>query len=242
MAKSSGLGSLLIVDTTDLSGDIGALGNITTSRATLEVPDITQSAMARIVGLKDGSLAYTSWWDTTTAHPVLKAMPTTDVMTSYLHGTTVGEAIASMVGKQLSYAESRGQDGSLVANVSAAANGFGLEWGELLTTGKQSFGTGTVSGTSIDLGATDSSFGAAAYLHVLSVASGTAVFAVQDSANNADFLDVGTLIFTGATGATTQRLETAALATVRRYVRIQGTGTHGAAVVVVNFVRYMAAP
>jgi hypothetical protein len=111
----------------------------------------------------------------------------------------------------------------------------------MLTTGKQSFSTGTVSGTSINLGAVSTLFGAAAYLHVISVASGTATFTVQDSDDDLSFTPVTGLAFTGATGATTQRLQTAAGATIRQYVRIQGTGVHGAAVVFVNFVRYTEA-
>jgi hypothetical protein len=241
MAKTSGLGSSLIVATTDVSGDIGAINSIATMRAAHENSDITQSAVSRELLLRDGALSYNAWWDVATAHPVLSALPRTDQQTSYFLGAAVGNPIASMVGKQLTYAPVRGQDGSLVATINAAANGFGLEWGEMLTTGKQSFATGTVNGTSIDLGAVSTLFGAAGYLHVLSVASGTAVFAIQDSANNADFLDVGGLIFTGATGATTQRLQTAAGATIRQYVRVQGTGVHGAAVIVVNFVRYTEA-
>jgi hypothetical protein len=111
----------------------------------------------------------------------------------------------------------------------------------MLTTGKQSFSTGTVSGTAIDLGATSTLFGASAYLHVFSVASGTATFTVQDSDDNLTFATITGLAFTAATGATSERLQTAAGATIRQYVRIQGTGVHGAAVVAVNFVRYTEA-
>ena len=95
--------------------------------------------------------------------------------------------MASMVAKQVDYASIIGADGSLGATVQMLANGYGLEWGELLTVGKQSFATGTVSGTSINFGAVSSAFGAAAYLHVFSVASGTATFTVQDSDDDSSF-------------------------------------------------------
>lgn len=244
MAKSSGLGSSLIVGAFDISGDIGGLSSIETMRAALDQPSINQSAMDRIVALKDGALAYSSYWNTAAgqAHLTLSALPRTDVQMSYLHGSTVGEAVASMIAKQVGYAPTRGQDGSLVAATTAKANGYGLEWGELLTTGVQTFGTGTVSGTSIDLGTTSTLFGAAAYLHVISVASGTATFTVQDSANDSTFATVTSMAFAGATGATTERVQGATNATVRRYVRIQGTGVHGDAVAVVNFVRYLETP
>ena len=250
MAKTSGLGSSLIVGVYDISGDIGALSSIESRRATLDVSSILTSATERITALKDGSISFSSFWNTAAdqAHLALSPQPRTDIQVTYLHGSTVGEAAASMIAKQVNHQVARGQDGSLVAETQAEANGYGLEitGGDgsdgLLTTGAQSFATGTVSGTSIDYGSTSTLFGAAAYLHVISVASGTATFAVQDSANNTDFLDVTGLIFTGATGATTERLQTGVTATIRRYVRIQGTGVHGAAVIVCNFVRYLTNP
>jgi len=244
MSKSSGLGSNLYVAQYDISGDVGSLSSIETSRATLTVTGIDKSAEERILGRKDGSVAFDSFWNTAAgqSHVALSALPTTDRIVSYLHGSTVGEAAASMVAKQITYAPTLGDDGSLVAQTNALANGYGLEWGELLTTGKQSFATGTVSGTSIDLGSTSTLFGAAAYLHVFSVASGTATFTVQDSANDTDFLPVTAMAFAGATGASSERVQGAVSATVRRYVRIQGSGVHGAAVVAVNFVRYLEDP
>ena len=247
MAKSSGLGDNLYVGEYDLSGDTGSVSSIQTVRGTFETTAISSSAIERIVGRKDGDIAFSAYWNVAAsqAHPVLSALPTTDRIVSYFHGSTVGEAAASLIGKVITYSPTFGADGSLVATTNAQANGFGLEWSGggtgdgMLTTGKQSFATGTVSGTSIDYGATSTLFGASAYLHVFSVASGTATFAVQDSANDADFLDVTGLIFTGATGPTSQRLQTAVGATIRRYVRIQGTGVHGAAVIACNFVRYL---
>lgn len=243
MAKVSGLGSSLVVGSVDLSGDIGEVGTIETVRTYQDAPAINQSAMDRIPLRKDGSLAFSSYWDTAAgaSHLTLSALPRTDIQVSFLHSSTLGGAAASMVGKQINYSPNMGTDGSLIVGITAQANGYGLEWGELLTTGLQSFATGTVSGSSIDLGSVSTAFGAAAYLHVISVASGTATFTVEDSANDSAFATVTGLVFTGATGATTQRLQTAAGATIRRYVRITGSGVHGAAVVVVNFVRYTEA-
>jgi len=245
MAKSSGLGSNLYVAQYDISGDVGALSACETSRALLDVTGIDKSAFERVLGRKDGSITFDGFWNTATdqAHLALSSMPTTDRIVSFFQAAgTVGNAAASLTAKQINYAPTFGDDGSLVISVNALANGYGLEWGEALTAGKQSFATGTVSGTSIDLGSTSTLFGAAAYLHVFSVASGTATFTVQDSANDTDFLAVTGMAFTGATGATSERVQGAVNATVRRYVRIQGSGVHGAAVVAVNFVRYLEDP
>ncbi len=245
MAKVSGLGSSLIVGAFDISGDIGALSGTETSRATLDVTAINESAMDRIVGRKDGALGFDSFWNTAAgqAHLVLSALPRTDVQISYLHGSTVGEVGASMIAKQIDYAPAFGADGSLVATTTAQSNGYGLEWGELLSTGVQTFALGTVNGTSIDYGSASSAFGAAAYLHVISLGSGTPTVTIADSANNSTFatLSPTALAFT-PTVAGTQRLQTGTTATIRQYLRAQVTGTYTNLVAVVLVVRYLATP
>jgi hypothetical protein len=249
VSKQSGIGANLYIAQYDLSGDVGAVTNIEPSRAVLPYSAINQPAEDRTLGRRDGAMSFAGFWNTAAgqAHPVLSALPRTDVIASCFIGSTVGSAAASMVAKQTNYAEALGEDGSLAITVDLVANGYGLEWSGgdtgdgMLTTGKQSFGTGTVSGASIDLGDTDTAFGAAAYLHVFSVASGTATFHVQDSDDDETFADITGLVFTAATGATSQRLQTAAGATIRQYVRIQGTGVHGAAVIACNFIRYAEA-
>ena len=242
MPKTTGLGATLMVGVFDLSGTVGAVSSIETSRIVLDQPSINQSAMSRIISTRDGSMVFSSWWTGATvgeAHRVLSVLPRTDVQVSYLNGNTVGEAAASTIAKQITYAPTRGQDGSLVAETSAQASGFGVEWAESLTTGIQTFASGTVNGTAIDSGVVETLFGAAGYLHVISVASGTVVFACQDSADNVAFADIAGMVFTGAAGATTQRLQGAVGATIRRYVRIQATGTYTNGVAVLTFMRYL---
>jgi hypothetical protein len=155
------------------------------------------------------------------AHATLSALARTDVIASVFIGSTLGYP-ASMVGKQINYAPTLGADGSLGATINGQANGYGLEWGEMLTTGKQSFSTGTVSGTAIDLGATSTLFGAAAYLHVFSVASGHGHVHGPGLGRQPDLRQRHRARVHGATGATSERLQTAAGATIRQYVRIQG--------------------
>lgn len=244
MAKQSGLGSSFFVGTADLSGDVGALSQVETMRAYQDAPAINQSAMDRIALRRDGALAFNAFWNVAAgqAHATLSALPRTDQIMTLVVGSTVGVAAASLVAKQATYAEAFGADGSLGVTANGLGNGYPLEWGEALTTGAQSFATGTVNGTSIDLGATDTSFGAAAYIHVLTMPSGTAVFKVQDSDDDLSFTDVTGMTFSNATGPTSERVQGAVDATVRRYVRLQGSGTHGTSLVVCNFVRYTESP
>jgi hypothetical protein len=247
MAKESGIGDSLYVAQYDLSGDIGAVTSASSSRATLPVSAINQSAEDRLVGRRDGALAFSSYWNIVAgqAHPVLSALPTTDRIVSYFHGSTVGNPAASMVSKLIDYAPTFGSDGSLVVANSAVANGYGLEWSGggsgdgMLTTGLQSFATGTVSGTSIDLGAVSTLFGAAAYLHCTVMPSGTLTVTVEDSANDIAFSTVTGMVFTNLTGPGSERVQGAVGATVRRYVRVTCSGVHGTASVAVNFIRYL---
>lgn len=240
MAKETGLGAGLMLNQYDLSGDVGSVQSIASERGLLDVTSIDKSAMERLLGLKTGVIEFAAYHNPSTgqSHAVLSTNPTTDVLVTYLHGSTVGNPAASVSGKQIGYPGNVGQDGSYVHNIVVQDNGsYGVEWGVMLTAGKESYATGTVNGTGVDQGAATTA-GAAAYLHCITMPSGTATFKVQDSADNVTFADVTGLTFTNATGPTSQRLETAAGATIRRYVRFQGSGTHGTSAVVCNFVRF----
>lgn len=244
MAKSSGLGSSLIVGAVDLSGDVGSISVAEVSRALLDVTGMDKSAVERILGRKDGKLTYAAFWNTSAgqAHATLSTAPTGNVIVTYVHASTVGDVGASMVAKQLNYAPALGADASLLATINCEANGYGLEWGELLTGGQQTFASGTVSGTAIDLGSASTPFGAAAYLHGMSIASGTATVTIQDSADGTAYAAVTGMAFTPVSGTATERIQGATNATVRRYVRVQVTGTYTTLVALVNFVRYTEAP
>ncbi|HLC29008.1 MAG TPA: hypothetical protein VJL07_06135 [Dehalococcoidia bacterium] len=243
--KVSGIGANLYVAEFDLSGDVGSVETISSRRAMLEVPSLLNTGMERVAGLRDGEISFSSWWDTAAgaAHPALSTMPTADRIVTYANGTTLGAAAASLSGKQIDYSPTRGQDGSLAATVQALANNYGLEWGQLLTTGKQTFAS-AAAGTSIDdYGGTSTAFGAAAYLHVFSIGSGTATVAVQDSASaGSGFANLDNMVFTAVTGATSQRVQGTNAATVRRYIRVNVTGTFTNLVCALVFVRYLSDP
>lgn len=148
--KTSGLGDRLYVGGNDISGDIGSLSSISGSRAALDFTAITQEAFERKHGLRDGSIEFTSYFNPDGAHPTLSAMPTSDIIVSYFRGTTVGNPAASLVAKQVGYDPTRGNDGALTLNTSAQANGYGLEWGVMLTPSTDT-ATAAGSGSSLDL-------------------------------------------------------------------------------------------
>src|SRR4051812_2365901 len=197
MTKQSGIGSALWFGSADISGDVGSVQSIEHTRAEFDDTGIDKSAMERILLRHDGALAFNAFWNTSAgqAHATLSALPRTDVQVTVGIGAAtgvVGQVAASILAKQTGYSPAFGADGSLVASISAVANGYALEWGELLTTGKQTFASGSINGTSIDLdtvytGSTSTAFGAAAYLHVFSLGSGTPTLTIKDSANNVAF-------------------------------------------------------
>src|ERR1700756_4064374 len=100
MAKQAGMGAAFYCGGSDLSGDINSLSKVSGSVAVIDSTDITQSAVSRLPGLRDGGIDFTSYFDPTTAHPVLSALPTTDViMTFVVPAVAVGTPAACLNAK-----------------------------------------------------------------------------------------------------------------------------------------------
>lgn len=151
--KQSGIGARFFVGGYDLSGDISALDAINGSIGLLPGTDITQSAMARIIGLRDGNMGFTTYMDTALAHPVLAALPTADALMEFRPPPqAIGGTCASLVAKQVGYDPTRGNDGSLLMKVAGQGNAYALEWGLQLTPGLRTDTTAT-NGTGLDGGA-----------------------------------------------------------------------------------------
>jgi hypothetical protein len=233
------------VDGYDLSGDTGSVDTIATRRAALDVTGIDKSAVERISGLVDAEIGFSSWFNPSAnqQHVALSVLPATDKMMSYYAGAVVGNNCFNLMAKQVTYDPSRAADGSLAINIQGlGSNGALGHWGDMLTTGKQTFAS-SGSGTGFDYGAGigSTAFGGAAWLQVFSVASGTATVAVQDSADGSAWANVTGLAFTGATGRTTQYLATATGATVRRHLRVNLTGSFTNAVIAVGAIKFLTA-
>lgn len=243
MAKSSGLGQALYIGGYDVSGDIQALGKIASPVATIEGTDITMSGNGRIYGRRDGAIDTTVYFNpgvsANSAHAVFSALPTADTAAFFATATTIGAPTANMVAKQLNYDGTRGQDGSFTYAVSLVANGFGLEWGNLLTAGIRT-DTAATNGASYDGGA-QTLFGLQAYLQLTAFTGTDVTVKLQDSADNASFADITSAAFTQITSVTPswQRIAISNAATVRRYVRVVTVTTGGftSASFAVSFIR-----
>lgn len=241
MAKQSGLGDQLFIGGLDVGADISAIGNLSTPRATLDSTGITQSANARIFGLRDGQAEFTAYFNpgpaADAAHLAFRGLPLTDVQLTYLRGLGLGSPGASMVSKQIGYDPTRADDGSFTFGVTASANAFGIDWGQQITPGKRSDTTATSPATGLDTTAS-LSFGWQAYLHVFSFTGTSVTVTIQDSADNATFATITGGAFTAASAIGAERIQSAsATATVRRYVRVITTGTFSQATFCVVFVK-----
>lgn len=229
MAKDSGMGARLYVTGVDLSGDTATV-QIGEPAGTKAVTGIDKSAIERRLLLGDGSIGYGAHWNPTGAHVTLSALPRTDQPMTYVDKAVVGRPAASIIGKQLNYDGTRAADGGMDFTVMAQANGYGLEWGLMLTTGQQAFASAS-AGTALDYGAGvgTTNFGLQAWLHVFSIGSGSATVAIQSSTDNAAtdaYANVTGAVFAAATaGGTAQRLETGRTQAVERWLRVNVTGT-----------------
>lgn len=240
MTKRSGLGMGAVYGGFDLANDIGSL-TINGGPALMERTGIDKSGIERIGGLLDGAIDFGAFFNDATAraHPVFSAITAADRQMVVFLASTIGASAACMVGKQLDYAGTRGADGALDFAVPHPANGYGLEWCELLTAGIRTDTTAT-NGTSLDgtVAAAPSTTGWAAYLQVLDLTGTNVIVTLEDSANNTDFATFTGSAFTSVTtDRGVQRLAGAAGSSVRRYVRAVTSGTFTSAPFIVALTR-----
>lgn len=293
MAKQSGLGDNFYIGGYDLSGDVASLDQISGGPALIDVTAINQSANARIGGLRDGDMQFTSlfeysgsvsapsvpattvaqantalvpvlvtviggtvtnvavngvnvgsgdgtylvpalgsitltysaaptwsWSAVGTEHDALSPLPRTDVVASYLRGTTVGNPAACLIGKQIDYAPTRDNTGNLTIKCEVQANGFGLEWGKQVTAGLRTDTTGT-TGTAFDQGA-GGTHGAQAYLQLVDFVGSSVDIKVRHCTTSggtyADLIDFGSLSGIGSVRGT-------AAGTVNEFLKVVTSGT-----------------
>ena len=215
--KQSGLGARFFVGGYDISGDVNAIDAMNGGPALIDSTDITQSAHSRLPGLRYGHMAVTVFMDTANAHPVLDALPTSDVlMTAMLPPLAVGSAAACLNAKQIGYDPSRSAAGDLLLKTAGEGNSFGLEWCLALTAGLRT-DTGAAFGTSLDNGS-GTTYGAQGYLQVTGFSGTDVTIKVQHSGDGALWADL--IVFTAVTAApATQRVATSNTTTVNRYLR-----------------------
>lgn len=240
MSKQSGLGDYLYIGGYDASGDIGAVNKVGGGPTALDVTAINKAAMERIGGLRDGGIDYTAYFNPAIGgtHTKLAALPTADVLMTYVRGATLGGPVANCYAKQLNHDGTRGDDGALAfAGSTQSSAGYGLEWCEGLTAGRRTDTAGTL-GASVDLLTGPISFGLQAYLHVFSLTGTTITVTIEHSADGVSWSALPGAAFTAVTTApAAQRIQTSRTQTVQRYLRATTTGTFTNAVFAVSAAR-----
>lgn len=242
MAKDSGLGDQFYVDGYDIGADIQSLSRIGGGNTPIRMTDITESAEERLGGQLSGGMDFVAYNNTAAnrAHARLSTLPRTDVIASWGHGTTLGNASASLVAKQLNYDPDRSQPGELLFSVQTLSNAYGLTFGNMLTAGKRT-DTGATNGSSLDLGSVSpGAFGLLMYVHLFAFTGTSVTIKIQESSDNGSgdaFADVvgattGALSAIGAIRVMTGSIN------VERYLRVVTTGTFSNAVFWVQATRF----
>lgn len=238
MAKQSGLNMRLYLGGFDISGDVGAVNTLRMSRAVQDVTGLDKLAVERLPLLMDGEIAFNVFMNAASdqEHEVLSAFPTTDQLAMLLFGTTRGDAVVHVNGKQMNYDWQRGADGALLGTVQILSSGYPLESGILLVA-KTTHASATDE-TAHD-GSAQSTSGGVGFLQHFSAASGTVEYDIEDSSDNVSFANL--LAFSDVAtpyAPIAQRVEVNG--TVEQYVRASTNGTFTNAVFSMAFRRRAA--
>ena len=201
MAKKSGLGNLLFVHGANLSGDVGRINNAASPRRVLEATGISSSAIERLLGPGDGVIDFTSWFNPAAGqmHPILSALPTTNIVLLLAMGGAVGDAAAILVAKQVDYNPERSVEGAFAFTTQALGESSPLEWGVMLTDGEDTVASGNVEGTTVTVGSSSAN-GGIGCLQIRDVDAATAAIAIEDSPDDSAWT---TLLTFAANGGST---------------------------------------
>lgn len=242
------------VDGIDLSNDAGSFARIAGGLAVvLPQTGINKSAYERAGGGRTGALDAQLWFNDATSqeHPTLSTGTSADrLVTAIVGGGSLGASAACLVCKQVDYSMSRESSAQLTVQTPNLSNGYGLEWVELLTftastSGKQTFGAaGNGSGLDygVDIGTT--AFGLQAYMQVLAFTGTSATVNIQHSDDDAAGDPYATITagsFTAASAVGTQRIQTSRTESIKRWLRINITGTFSNFVVMVGVAKNLTA-
>jgi|SRR5215472_11158946 len=234
MAKTGGLGDDLYVAGFHIGGDIQSLTANGGPNNQLDVTDITQSAHARLGGQRTGAIKVVAYHDPAlgAAHAAFAPLPTSDQIITYLRGQTLGGPAASCNAKELNYDATRAADGMLTFATDEESNGFGLEWGIQLTADPRTDASAT-TGAFFDLGAAGPGFGAQAYLHLVSLGSGSVDVVIQHATTSGG--SYTTLIDFGAQSVAPVAVRGTAAGAVNEFLKVTTTGVFTNAVFFVQF-------
>lgn len=240
--KIAGLGAAFYIGGFDLSADVNALDNVAGSVKPLDVTGINQLAPQRVGGLRDGVLEFTTFFDTGAGqeHAALSGLPTADTIATFMVPNTsfalaVGNPACSINAKQVNYDWTRASDGALTGKVSCQANGFGLEWGKMLTAGLRTDTTGTTGAFYDDTAGT--AFGGQAYFQVTAFSGTSVTIDIQSATTSGGAYTTTGLTSSAFSAAGAQRVAVSNVTTINEFLKVVTTGTFSSATFAVVFCR-----
>jgi hypothetical protein len=243
--KSTGMGARVGVGGYDVGGSTNSLSRISGGPSPIDLTDVTQSAFERKGGKRDGGMTIVSYYNTDAgaSHAVYSPLPTADALFTYTNGSSIGSPVANVIGKQIGYDGSRGDDGSYLLTVDAQANGYGLSWGRLATawTRIDSAATAAAAVSPLDLGsASPGAFGLVMFVHLFAFTGTSVTIKLQESSDNG--ADAYADVVGGTTGALVAARQGIRIATglinVERYLKVITTGTFSNAEFAVSVFRH----
>lgn len=240
--KTSGLGDNFYIAGFDLSGDLASLEEIGGGPAAGDVTAINKSAHERIGLTRDGGMQFTTFIDIAAGaeHVAFKTLPRTDVVASYFRGTTLLNPTASCIGKQIGYDPNLDTKGNITAKVQVQANGFGLEWGKMITAGLRTDTAATV-GAFLDDNGAGTAFGGQAYFQLVAFSGTSVTIDIQSATTSGGSYATTGLTSAALTAIGASRVAVANTTTINRFLKVVTTGTFSNAVFAVGFTRNLAA-
>ena len=176
-----------------------------------------------------------NWFALGTVHNALKTpISSSDLEAMYCRGTTIGNPAACLNSKQTNYDPTRDNSGGLTLKVDLVSNGFGLEWGTLLTAGLRT-DTSVTTGAFVDQGA-GSSFGAQAYLQIVDLVGTNVDVSITHCATSGGTYTT-LMDFGSQTGIGGFRQSVSNVTTVNEFLKVVTAGTFTYVTFAVAFVR-----
>tara|TARA_R110000824_G_scaffold135553_1_gene298847 strand:- start:5546 stop:6271 length:726 start_codon:yes stop_codon:yes gene_type:complete len=241
MAKQTGLNVRLYVMGNDLSGDANAVDSMGYTQALLETTPLNAAAATRMTGLADGGVTVNGYFDNADnkIHATFTSnsgkLPTADQVVLIPFNSAVGDPAIGISAKQADYTVNRSPGSAMTVSSTFTGNGMGGEFGAMLTAHDDTHASAS-NGTAVDNAASSAS-GGSGYLQIMSLASGSVIIKIQESANNSTWTDLMTFSTVAAAGApTAERLTMSG--TVARYLRVISSGTFSNAKIAAQFARF----
>jgi len=164
-----------------------------------------------------------NWVGVLAEHNALSTLPTADTIGTYFRGTTLGNPVACCNAKQVNYDGTRDNTGALTFQSSLQADGFGLEWGIMLTPGLRADTAATVGAAYTDVAA--SNFGAQAYVQLVALVGTNVDISITHCATvggtYTSLFDFGSM----TTPNQSKRLAVSNTTTVNQFFKVVTTGT-----------------